>query len=642
MRSKMVFFAGIVLVLGAGISCRSSETKAGNAGGSSVGKERGQEEVYLFSFFKDQRSGLRLAYSEDLYHWREIGGVHLLPRVGDKIMRDPFLERGPDGMFHLTWTTGWGRRDIGYASSADLVHWSEEKLIPVMGDKAGVRNCWAPKLFYDEGRGQWMILWSTWLDDGSFPAPEEPATSKQNRIFYVTTKDFKSFSEAKLLFDPGYSCIDAYLLKDGDEYLLFFKDERGNNAEEYHAGWQNIRFARGRSVYGPFGGVSGTITGKGKGKWHNEGPSVIKAGGEYYVFYDHHSGRAYYGAVKSSNLSKWEDVSEQMRFPADAKHGHIIRVPRGIVEGLLLKAAGSGGGSEASARANDEKGSFRFTVTGDPRSSLSRWRWTLRQMKEKVGDEGAFHITAGDYFEVDRSTEAADYYNFLRAEFGEDVVWYPTVGNHELKDGQTDLAWLRRYYYEHLKGKVNPGPAGCEETTYSWDYGIAHFVQLDMYYDGSKHSTEGSFNDLLYNWLVKDLDKNTKPVVFVIYHEPAFPNGRGGKKSPAGWRRFMKLLNERKVVAGLCAHTHKYARYQVDGAWEKFTWEVDAGNAGRMSHADRHQTFIDVTVYSDGRVKFDTWQGVEGSGFRVRDSWVVEAGAKGVSEAGEKVILLNK
>jgi hypothetical protein len=251
-------------------------------------------------------------------------------------------------------------------------------------------------------------------------------------------------------------------------------------------------------------------------------------------------------------------------------------------------------------------------------------------MTEKVGGEGAFHITAGDYFEDDHSTVAVDFYNELINEFGENAVWYPGVGNHEVQREQCDLFWLRLFYYDKLEGTVNPGPKGCEETTYSWDYKNAHFVQLNMYWDGKKYYKDLGFTDVILRWLEDDLDKNTKPVVFVIYHEPAFPNGRGGKDdSPAQWKRFMKLLNDRKVVAGLCAHglcahTHTYGRYQVDGNWDTFTWEVDAGNAGRMSHADKHQTFVDITVYEDGRVKFDTWQGPEGTDFRKTDSWAVQ------------------
>jgi len=294
--------------------------------------------VYLFSFFTGGgEKGLRLAYSFDLYNWTEIPGPHLSPQIGDNIMRDPFLARGPDGLFHLVWTTGWGRRDIGYSGSPDLLSWSEQKLIPVMAHKEKARNCWAPKLFYDETLNQWMILWSTWLDDGTFQPPAEPGTTKNNRIFYVTTSDFKTFSMAELLFDPGYNCIDACLLKDEKEYLLFFKDERDNDASRFNPEHQNIRFARGDRPYGPFGSISDTITGKGAGTWHNEGPGAIKVAGEYYVYYDHHGEPLplYFGAVKSTDLTEWVDVSSLMSFPEGFKHGAILGIPHPILRGLL-------------------------------------------------------------------------------------------------------------------------------------------------------------------------------------------------------------------------------------------------------------------------------------------------------------------
>ena len=639
MRRKMVLLFSLVLLLGSGLSCLAPAVE-GNAP-ADWDRSKTEQAVYLFSFFRGEKDGLQLAYSRDLYNWNEIPGPHLIGKIGDNIMRDPFIARGPDGIFRMTWTIGWKRRDIGYASSPDLLNWSEQKLIPVMGHKRKARNCWAPKLFYDERSNQWMILWSTWLDDGTFPPPEKPDTTKQNRIFYVTTKDFNKFSRARLLFDPGHNCIDAYLLKDANEYLLFFKDERGNDAKVFNPEVQNIRFARGKSPFGPFGSISKTITGKGRGKWQNEGPSALKVGNEYYVFYDHYKGSApsYYGAVKSTNLVDWVDISDQMQFPEGAKHGHILRVPARIIDGLLKKAGAKHtyaelGKETGQAAIGKDVPSFRFTLTGDPRSGISRWRHTLRQIKEKVGDEGAFHITAGDYFEDDHSTLASNFYQVLKEEFGDDVVWYPGVGNHELKGGGTDLEWLRQFYYPNLLGKVNPGPKGCEETTYSWDYGIAYFVQLNMYYDGSTYDKDGTFSDFLYDWLVDDLDKNTRPMVFVIYHEPAYPNGRGDKDSPEGWQRFMKLLNDRKIVAGLCAHTHTYARYQVEGDWDTFTWEVDAGNAGRLSHGDQHQTFVDITVGSNGRVRFDTWQGTEGNEFHLTDSWTVTVDSAAASLKG--------
>lgn len=294
--------------------------------------------VYLFSFFRGGGDkGLLLAYSHDLYNWTEIPGPHLVPKIGDQIMRDPFLARGPDGSFRLIWTTGWGRKDVGYATSPDLINWSEQKLIPVMAQKEKARNCWAPKLFYDNNQSRWMILWSTWLDDATFPPPVEPGTTKNNRIFYVTTKDFETFAPTALFFDPGYSCIDAYLLKDSDQYLLFFKDERDNNADKFNPEHQNIRFARAASPYGPFTDISPVITGKGPGTWHNEGPSAIKLENRYYVFYDHHGdpGPLYFGAVRSEDLIQWTDVSLQMSFPEGFKHGTIVRIPSSVLNELL-------------------------------------------------------------------------------------------------------------------------------------------------------------------------------------------------------------------------------------------------------------------------------------------------------------------
>ena len=168
------------------------------------------------------------------------------------------------------------------------------------------------------------------------------------------------------------------------------------------------------------------------------------------------------------------------------------------------------------AAAAEEK-SFRFTVTGDPRNELSKWEHTLRQMNDKLGDEGAFHVTCGDFFRHGAKTVTKDFYDRLKKEFGDDVLWYPTVGNHETQDDSTDLPWFREYYHKKLKGKVNPGPVNGVETTYSFDYKNAHFVQLNQYYDGKidKHK-DGDFRDALYEWLVKDLERNTKPVVFVF------------------------------------------------------------------------------------------------------------------------------
>jgi len=123
------------------------------------------ETAYLFSYFiNDSKDGLHLAYSYDGLNWTSLNGGRsfLTPAVGkDKLMRDPSICQAPDGTFHMVWTSSWTDRIIGYASSRDLIHWSEQQAIPVMMHEPKAHNCWAPELFYDEASETYYIFWAT-------------------------------------------------------------------------------------------------------------------------------------------------------------------------------------------------------------------------------------------------------------------------------------------------------------------------------------------------------------------------------------------------------------------------------------------------------------------------------------------------
>ena len=77
------------------------------------------------SFHEPATEGLRFIYSHDGIRWDSIQGVFLRPEVGvQKVMRDPSIAVGPDGTFHLVWTSSWrGDQGFGYSSSKDLIHW---------------------------------------------------------------------------------------------------------------------------------------------------------------------------------------------------------------------------------------------------------------------------------------------------------------------------------------------------------------------------------------------------------------------------------------------------------------------------------------------------------------------------------------
>ena len=123
-------------------------------------KQSAQEEVYLFSYFKGNGDGLHLAYSMDGYQWKALknDSIFLKPTAGnDKLMRDPCIIRGGDGKFHMVWTVSWNEKGIGYASSEDLLHWSEQQFIPVMAHEEKARNTWAPEITSDERNKEYMI-----------------------------------------------------------------------------------------------------------------------------------------------------------------------------------------------------------------------------------------------------------------------------------------------------------------------------------------------------------------------------------------------------------------------------------------------------------------------------------------------------
>ncbi len=293
--------------------------------GPGAQQQKQNQSVYLFSYFMDNgQDGLHLACSEDGLTWKPLheGRSFLEPRVGGKLMRDPSIVRAPDGVFHMVWTAGWWEKGIGYANSRDLIHWSEQAYLPVMEHEPQAKNTWAPELFYDEQQKQFLIFWATTIP-GRFPETDDLGDNN-HRIYYVTTKDFKTFSKTKLLLEPGFNVIDSFIVKDGNRYVMFLKDERVKPVAQ-----KNIHVAFAEAATGPYGDVSESIT----GKYWAEGPTALKVGDEWVVYFDKYTEHKY-GAVKSGDLKTWQDISDQIQFPKGTRHGTAFRVPQTILDKL--------------------------------------------------------------------------------------------------------------------------------------------------------------------------------------------------------------------------------------------------------------------------------------------------------------------
>ncbi len=338
------------------------------------------ETAYLFSYFiNDSKDGLHLAYSYDGLNWTPLNGGRsfLTPSVGkDKLMRDPSICQAPDGTFHMVWTSSWTDRIIGYASSRDLIHWSEQQAIPVMMHEPEAHNCWAPELFYDEPSETYYIFWATTIPGRHKEVPtSESEKGLNHRMYYVTTKDFRTFSKTKMFFNPDFSVIDAAIVKDptqGD-LIMVVKNENSNPPEK------NLRVTRTKNIAKGFPTkVSAPIT----GKYWAEGPAPLFVGDALYVYFDKYRDHRY-GAVRSLDHGEtWEDVSDQVSFPKGIRHGTAFAVDASVVESLIDDRNHQSVKAQTSSWFNDKD----LTLTGvyyyPEHWDESQWERDFKKMHE--------------------------------------------------------------------------------------------------------------------------------------------------------------------------------------------------------------------------------------------------------------------
>jgi len=282
---------------------------------------RGADVFVSTSFHEPATDGLRFIWSRDGVRWDSVAGVFLRPEVGaQRVMRDPSIVRGPDGVFHLVWTSSWrGDRGFGYSCSRDLIHWAPQRFIPTGMDTTTV-NTWAPELFYDDDEQLFYVVWASCVP-GRFPDKLEAHDNNQ-RLYFMTTKDFRTFSEAQLYYDSDFSAIDATLVKRGRrDYVMVVKDNTRP--------MRNIRVAFGASARGPWSEASAPFT-----EQFTEGPSTARVGDWWYIYYDSYR-LGVYGAHRTQDFKTFEDVTDKVRFPVGHKHGTVFRADERLVEHLL-------------------------------------------------------------------------------------------------------------------------------------------------------------------------------------------------------------------------------------------------------------------------------------------------------------------
>jgi hypothetical protein len=279
--------------------------------------------VYLFTGFHEPADkGLRILYSKDGYSWKDFDTIFLKPAIGNQqVMRDPSITQGPDGTFHLVWTTSWrGDKGFGHAFSKDLIHWSEQQLIPVMEKEPTTVNVWAPEIFYDKQAAQYIVIWASTIPGRFERGIEED--SNNHRMYVTTTKDFTTWSSTRIFLDPGFSVIDAVIVERGvKDYVLVLKD---NTRPE-----RNLKVAFAENPLGPYTNISKAFT-----ESYTEGPTVVKVKDDWLIYCDSYR-KKIYEATTTKDFKTFTNITGKVQVPAGHKHGTIITVSNRTFKNLL-------------------------------------------------------------------------------------------------------------------------------------------------------------------------------------------------------------------------------------------------------------------------------------------------------------------
>ena len=229
---------------------------------------------------------------------------------------------------------------------------------------------------------------------------------------------------------------------------------------------------------------------------------------------------------------------------------------------------------------------FEFITAADMRYYVSNVDTNTRHFMGaleaiKLQGAGSFLVSTGD---IDPPGEVRSAIDSI---LGQDYPWYPVIGNDEI-EGEEHVEFLRNYARnkQNLPYLIRYGPAGCEETTFSFEWENCHFVVLNQYYDGkSDMGTDGDVVPELLEWLEVDLAENQKNFIFVFGHEPIFPmpdmeTGRirhddnSLNKYMDNNIAFIQLLNKYEVTAYICGHTHNTSYSMFNGLWQ-----IDTGHS---------------------------------------------------------------
>lgn len=302
--------------------------------------EKPVNEAYLFAHMTHQDYG-RLYYSVSLdgLHWHRLNGGK---RVFEEYRGHPDIVKGHDGRYYLAGNENDASPDINIWASNDLVSWEKHsvytpQLKKTPGYGHALQRIGAPKLFYDEPSGQYVMTWHTPHLEGTKEDPERYWASQ--RTLYVTSKDLKTFSETpRRLFDWDMGTIDVIIRRAEGKYWAIIKDERYPTLD-WPTG-KTIRIASSNSLLGPYENLSGPVSPN-----FREAPMLIPSpdGEVWFLYYEQYPGVSYGLSVADQLDGPWYQISgytffadwDKYSLPPKVRHGCMITISKDQYDRLV-------------------------------------------------------------------------------------------------------------------------------------------------------------------------------------------------------------------------------------------------------------------------------------------------------------------
>ncbi len=191
---------------------------------------------------------------------------------------------------------------------------------------------------------------------------------------------------------------------------------------------------------------------------------------------------------------------------------------------------------------------FSFFVYGDSRTCPERHRRVASEMALDPFDT-SFIFNTGDLIESPANDNWEDFFWAIEP-FSKSTPILPVLGNHERNDES---------YYRAFDLPSGGGDFG--QQWYSFSYGRVRFIVLDS---NENFMTRSEFRKER-EWLLNELESNSKPFTVVVFHHPIFSSVYSSEIDEDLASSWGSLFEKYEVDLVFNGHVHSYERLVNNG-----------------------------------------------------------------------------